>query len=205
MGTTAQGNERAIDLAEATLIEAPFAHFTIDRCLSETDEATLLDWLEGDAPWRLVETDFYEQYEFSVLDVALPPAIAWLASAETHARLTTHFSRLFGRSFEKRITLVAHKLLRGQRIAIHNDHLVGEETHRLTVQLNRGMTDADGGIFMLFSSFDPADVHQLIRPTSASALGFAIGPNSHHAVSRVHGGERFTLVFSFYALPNDRR
>lgn len=204
MELTAQVDERAIDLAEAALIEAPFAHFTIDRCLSETDEATLLDWLESGAPWRLVETDFYEQYEFSLLDVALPTAIAWLASADARARLAAHFSRLFGRSFEERITLVAHKLLPGQRIAIHNDHLLGQETHRLTVQLNRGMTDADGGIFMLFNSFDPADVHRLIRPVSASAVGFAIGPNSHHAVSRVHGGERFTLVFSFYASPDDR-
>ena len=75
----------------------------------------------------------------------------------------------------------------------------GGETHRLTVQLNRGLRDEDGGFFMLFNSDDPSDVHRILRPVSASAIGFAIGPDSHHAVSRLHGGTRFTLVYSFHA------
>lgn len=203
MKENVQVDTHTIDFASATFVQVPFAHFIIDRCLSEKAEAVLLTWLDDDAPWQLMETDFYEQYEFSLFDVELPRDIAWLTSDATLRHLTNEFSRLFQRQFEDRMTLVAHKLLPGQHIAIHNDYLVGEETHRLTVQLNCGMTDADGGICMLFNSFDPADVSKLIRPISASALGFAIGPDSHHAVSKVHGGVRYTLVFSFYAASND--
>jgi hypothetical protein len=102
-----------------------------------------------------------------------------------------------------RIDVVAHKLLPGQRIAIHNDHLVGEETHRLTVQLNRGLSDEDGGFFMLFNSRDAADVHGVLRPASNTAIAFEISTESHHAVSRLHGGERYTLVYSFHAHRSD--
>jgi 2OG-Fe(II) oxygenase superfamily len=108
-------------------------------------------------------------------------------------------ARSFEVRLEEKVTLVAHKLVPGQRIAIHNDYLVGEETHRLTVQLNRGLCDADGGLFLLFNSSDASDIHRILRPLSGSAIAFAIGPDSHHAVSRLHSGERYTLVYSFYA------
>ena len=88
----------------------------------------------------------------------------------------------------------------GQRIAIHNDYLIGEETHRLIVQVNRGLKDEDGGFFMLFNSFDASDVHRVLRPIHGSAIGFEISPASHHAVSRLYGEERYTLVYSFYAV-----
>ncbi len=74
----------------------------------------------------------------------------------------------------------------------------GEATHRVLVQLNRGWRDDQGGFLMFFNSGDPADVHRVFSPTHDSVVGFAISEDSHHAVSTIHGGERFTLVFSFY-------
>jgi hypothetical protein len=182
---------------------APFEHILVGRCLDRHAETALLDWFEQDAPWKLVETDFYEQYEFSLLHETLPPAVARLFDERAMAALLRQLSETFGVSLSRRLNAIAHKLTRGQRIAIHNDYLIGEETHRLTVQLNRGLDDEAGGLFMLFNSFDPADIHSIHRPISGSGIGFAIGPDSHHAVSRMHAGERFTIVFSFYAEPAD--
>ena len=158
----------------------------------------LLQWFESDAPWRLVETDFYEQYEFSMLDVVLPENVSELTSPDSLATLSREMAAIFDVTFGDRIMLVAHKLMPGQRIAIHNDYLTGEETHRLTVQINRGLHDEDGGLFMLFNSFNPEDVHRIIRPVCGSGIGFEIGENSNHAISRLYGGERYTLVYSFY-------
>ena len=62
------------------------------------------------------------------------------------------------------------------------------------VHTKRGAT----ALYMLFNSADASDVHRIFPPANDSAVGFAISPKSHHAVSTVHGGERFTLVFSFY-------
>jgi hypothetical protein len=193
---------RGFDLVRFDLEATPFPHGLVDRCLDPDSEATLLAWLEADAPWCLVETNFYEQYEFTLLHTLLPAAIAPLFDAIRMDRLRQQMGEIFGAPLSPRVNVVAHKLLPGQRIAIHNDYLVGEETHRLTVQLNRGLSDEDGGLFMLFNSFDAADVYSIHRPLSASGIAFAIGPDSHHAVSQVHGGERYTIVFSFYAEPS---
>ena len=179
--------------------KTPFPYFVAERCLEPGVEAALLDWFESDAPWRLVEHDFYEQYEFSLFDAPPPRIAAALVSVEALGALRRAIGDHFGKHLGPRVELVAHKLVAGQRIAIHNDFLDGGETHRLTVQLNRGLDDADGGFFLLFNSFDAADVHRVLRPVSGTGIGFEIGPHSHHAVSRMHSGERYTLVYSFHA------
>ncbi len=189
-------------LGPVDLRVSPFRYFLAPRCLAPGMERALLEWFETDAPWRLVETDFYQQYEFDMLHMALPTSVAPLISPGNLTALRREMADIFDVAFDDRIMLVAHKLTSGQRIAIHNDHLVGEETHRLTVQLNRGLDDEDGGLIMLFNSFDPADVHRIIRPVTGSGIGFEIGENSHHAVSRLHCGERYTLVYSFHARRN---
>ena len=51
----------------------PFPYFTAAEGLGEVISSTFLVWLENEAPWKLVETDFYEQYEVSLIDVSLPP------------------------------------------------------------------------------------------------------------------------------------
>lgn len=193
-----------LDLMPITLriveqTDKPFPYFLAEQFVPPSLEKELLGWLEREAPWRLVETDFYEQYEFSLFEADLPAALAWLVQPECLAHLRGIVEKTLGCGLTDKTDLVAHKLLAGQRIGIHNDYLEGHETHRLTVQLNHGLTDNDGGFFMLFNSFDANDVHKILRPLSGSAVGFEISQDSHHAVSRMHGGERYTLVYSFYA------
>jgi hypothetical protein len=181
----------------------PFSYLLLERVFPHAVVECLITWLERDGPWRLVETDFYEQYEFSLLDVELPMPLAHLVEPAGLEAARRFIEEEFACQLTDRIDVVAHKLLPGQRIAIHNDYLVGEETHRLTVQLNRGLSDEDGGFFMLFNSRDAADVHRVVRPASNTAIAFEISTESHHAVSRLHGGERYTLVYSFHAHRSD--
>lgn len=190
---------RIIALNAVTLRSEPFRYFLARRCLARGIEQALLEWFETDAPWRLVETDFYEQYEFSVLDSTVPATVCSLTSPNSVATIRREMAAIFDVAFDERTRLVAHKLMPGQRIAIHNDYLAGEETHRLIVQLNRGLRDEDGGLFMLFNSDDPNDIHRIIRPVGGSAIGFEICENSNHAVSRLYGEERYALVYSFCA------
>ena len=181
-------------------VASPFRYFLAPRCLSQGIERNLLAWFESEAPWRLVETDFYEQFEFSMLHVELPQSVEPLASSDNLSVLRRFMATVFDVVLDDRVTVLAHKLLPGQRIAIHNDFLGGEnETHRLTVQLNRGLSDDDGGLFVLFNSLDPDDIHRVIRPVPGSCLGFEISENSNHAVSRLYRGQRYTLVYSFHA------
>ena len=189
-------------LAPSHVSAAPFRYFLTDACLSPEMEAALLAWFEHGAPWTLVETDFYEQFEFDMRDADLPDTVASLISPVSLAALRSKMEAAFGDALGSHIQVVAHRLDPGQRIAVHNDMREGGETHRLTVQLNRGLVDDDGGFFMLFNSGDANDIHRILRPISGSAIGFAISSASHHAVSQLHGGERFTLVYSFFGPGN---
>ena len=192
--------EYSLDAVE--FVETPFRYFLARRCLDRDIEHTLLDWFEKQAPWTLVETDFYEQYEFSMRHTLLPQSLSPLTDPCNLSLLRGAMAALFNLVFFDHISVLAHKLVPNQRIAMHNDYIDGHETHRLTIQLNRGLRDCDGGMFLLFNSPDPRDIHRIIRPVAGSGLGFEIGKSSNHAVSKLHRGERYTLVYSFYAQLN---
>jgi Rps23 Pro-64 3,4-dihydroxylase Tpa1-like proline 4-hydroxylase len=176
----------------------PFPYFTAAEGFGDSLSRAILDWLETEAPWALVVTDFYEQHEFSLSDVSLPLHLAFLKGRPFVDDLRSRVERIFNVRLGEAVDCTVHKLVPGQRIRIHNDFIPGEATHRVLVQLNRGWRDDQGGFLMFFNSDDPADIHRVFSPTHDSVVGFAISEASHHAVSLVHGGERFTLVFSFY-------
>ena len=178
----------------------PFEHFT-GQVKLPSDGDGWLDWLEADAPWELTRAEFYEQYEFSLLDVSLPPVVRCLASPETLTVLRRRMSECFRQPLSERVEVTAHKLVPDQTIRIHNDYIAGGESHRLLLQLNRGWEPANGGYLMFFGGPEPETVSEVVEPINGSVQGFAISPRSYHAVSTVHGGERFTLVYSFHPDP----
>jgi Rps23 Pro-64 3,4-dihydroxylase Tpa1-like proline 4-hydroxylase len=188
-----------VDLSSAAVRAHPFRCFTIAQAISEKLEDALLTWFESEAPWQLVVMDFYEQYEFNFKDVELPPSLRPLFSESTFDELRDNVGALLGVSLKPQIDITAHKLNRTQRIRIHNDSQPDGETHRLLIQLNRSWDEANGGLLMLFRGPEVEALEDIIPPTSRSAFGFEISNASYHAVSQVHNGERYTLVFSFHA------
>jgi len=187
-----------LDLSSVESFSKPFDYFVSPQALSVDVSTTLLSWLETGAPWKLVEADFYEQYEFSFWDVDVPPELLVFREPEFLNALKTKVEDLFEVGLSNDIDVAAHKLIPGQRIRVHNDSISGETAYRLLIQLNRGCKDEDGGLLLLFNSSDPADIHKAFRPIHNSAIGFVVSPTSNHAVSTIHGGERYTLVYSFY-------
>jgi Rps23 Pro-64 3,4-dihydroxylase Tpa1-like proline 4-hydroxylase len=192
-----------VDLSSVESFTEPFDYFVSPQALREDVSTTLLSWLETGAPWKLVETDFYEQYEFSFWDVDVPLELRVFREPDFLNALKTKVEDLFKVRLGNNIDVAAHKLVPGQRIRIHNDLISDEKTYRLLIQLNRGRKDEDGGLLLLFNSSDPADIHKAFRPIHNSAIGFAVSLTSHHAVSTIHGGERLTLVYSFYGNNGD--
>lgn len=187
-----------VDLSTAVLRRHPFTCFTAEQVIPEVLEQELLAWLEECAPWKLAMTDFYEQYEFSFADVTLPTALRPLFSEAAVATLREHVGRLLGAKLGPNVEITAHQLIRSQTIRIHNDFRPGGETHRFLIHINRGWREEHGGLLMIFRGPSVESVAAIIPPTSRSAFGFCISKASHHAVSKVHVGNRYTLVFSFY-------
>jgi Rps23 Pro-64 3,4-dihydroxylase Tpa1-like proline 4-hydroxylase len=185
--------------AQAALLarQEPFPHVLATGVLPKALAAAVVAWFETKAPWKLRIESFYEQYELNLHQVDLPAGIACLTDPAWIGELA---GALLSPLSDEPLSLVeanAHKLLPGQTIKIHNDYIGGEETHRILIQVNRDWIESHGGLLMLFSSASVADVARVVRPLHASALGFEISPASFHAVSTIHAGERFTLVYSF--------
>src|SRR5262249_43766275 len=114
--------EHGFDLASRTLAEVPFRYATFAQCLSPATAEEVLRWFETAAPWNHVETDFYEQHEFSCWDATGPEA-AFLTSDRLVSDLRDELAAVFGCQLRPDATVVAHRLLPGHRIGIHNDHL----------------------------------------------------------------------------------
>lgn len=187
-----------LSFATTDFYSKPFEYFTGDSSIDETLSLQILDWFETKAPWNFVETDFYEQYEFDLLDVEVPENLSLLCSKDILETLKTSIKKMFRVELSEQLDITAHKLIAGQTIRLHNDFVPNQETHRILIQFNRGWKIDNGGLLMLFNSSDPADIHKVILPEHNSVVGFCISPDSNHAVSKVHKGERFTLVYSFY-------
>jgi Rps23 Pro-64 3,4-dihydroxylase Tpa1-like proline 4-hydroxylase len=185
-------------LSNVQVFSSPFHYIVSPEAFDPDVSHNVLTWLESSAAWKLVEADFYEQFEFSLWEAHIPPSLSFLREQVFLTVIKQRLAELFGVDVSYRVDITAHKLGPGQRIRIHNDFIPGAETHRLMLQFNRDWQDDNGGLLLFFNSADPADIHTIFRPVHNSAVGFAITADSYHAVSMIHAGERFTLVYSFY-------
>lgn len=185
------------DLDNVELSSVPFEHLVIPT-VALSNFVECLSWLEQKAPWTLTTTDFYEQYEFSLQHITAPFFLQDLIGPDTLASLRRQLFRLFGLPLSESVDITVHKLICGQTIRIHNDFISGRESHRLLLQLNRGWKPEHGGYLMLFSGPEPESLTKVIEPANGSIQAFPVSPCSYHAVSTVHSGERFTIVYSFY-------
>jgi Rps23 Pro-64 3,4-dihydroxylase Tpa1-like proline 4-hydroxylase len=188
----------ASEIATGNFFDSPFPYFVGGKGLTDEASVLLLDWFESEAPWNLIEAEFYEQYEFNFLAVDLPPAVKPILETQTFLRIKNFVEDKFKIQLADRIDLTAHKLLPGQTIRIHNDFIPGAETHRVLIQINRGWNDENGGLLLFFNSQEASDIHRAFRPLHNSCVAFAISARSLHAVSTIRASARYTLVYSLY-------
>ncbi len=186
-----------IDFSKIQRESNPFSHFYLTSVLREHLDKELFEWLEQTDAWQSVETDFYEQYEFSLQSVALPARLSCLVAEKTIRETRQTMQEIFLVEKLDLVGIVAHKLVEGQHIGIHNDFIEGEETHRLVIQINPHWTESNGGYLMLFNSQDVEDVSKVISPINNTAFGFEISKDSHHAVSKIYGLPRYSIVYTF--------
>ena len=67
LGAIGMSGKAVFRLTSLEFFAEPFLYFTATEGFGEGMSSAILEWLETGAPWELVETDFYEQYEFSSL------------------------------------------------------------------------------------------------------------------------------------------
>jgi len=185
------------NLETATVEQSPFPHFTSNSVLPSNKITEVFNWFQDTRIWNLVETDFYEQYEFSLLHTDLPENMNCLISEETLSYVEQKYIQEFKLNALKLVDVVAHKLVNEQRIGIHNDFINGEETHRMVLHINPHWREDNGGLLLLFKSAKPEDMVKIIKPVDNTAFGFEISRQSHHAVSKIYDYTRYTIVYTF--------
>src|SRR5262245_23765024 len=172
-------------LSKVEVFSKPFHYIGSPDAFDPQACHTILALLESNAPWALVEADFYEQFECSLWEVQLPTSLSFLREHAFVAAIKQRMAELFKVDLGHRVDITAHKLVPGQRIRLHNDFILGAETHRLLIQLNRSWQDDNGGLLLFFNSADPTDIHKIFSPVHNSAVGFAITATSYHAWSTI--------------------
>lgn len=186
------------DFSAATAHASPFPHFRAPAMLTLPLADAALAWLRDEGRWDLRIENFYEQHELSLLDAPLPANVATLTSIAFVDEVRAGIRSLLAVADELELVgVTAHRLTAGQTIRIHNDHIGMEETHRLLIQLNDGWNAERGGLLMLFSDDAPETLTDVLLPEHASGFAFEISERSHHAVSTIRSGERFTVVYTF--------
>lgn len=186
-----------VDLSIVNFQELPCAHLYSRSAFQNDIALDVIEWFKNKAPWKYVETDFYQQYEFNLMNVALPGELSFLISDVTIQSVQKIMMNAFKVPHMDLAEISAHKLVDGHSIRIHNDYIEGAETHRLIIQFNSGWYEENGGLFIFFNSSSPDDICKVVKPLSNSAIGFAISEKSNHAVSKVYDLERYSLVYSF--------
>lgn len=187
-----------LDFDDIFIENVPFKHFLVNSVLKDNLEFKLLDWLETTNNWDYTETDFYTQYEFSLLNVEIPEELKPLMSQQTVNRIKEQFKKnLRTKSELELIGLTIHKLVDGYKMGVHNDFIGKDESHRFLIQINSGWEEKNGGYLMLFNSMNSQDVSKIIMPLNNTGFGFEISSKSYHAVSTVYDFFRYTLVYTF--------
>lgn len=178
----------------------PYRHIFIPDVFDGTFTEAVTRESEGLA-WRLATTDFYEQYEVSLIDTEQPFAGTAL-DALREVALSPQFAELVSTITGQRqlevVDVACHRSTTGQQIGIHNDFYPEEEVCRFTIHLNANWTVDEGGLFVTFAAADCEAMTAAYLPAMNSALLFEISPSSFHAVTEVTGARpRYSIVISF--------
>lgn len=187
-------------LVNAGMRLAPFPHFVCARPLAPDVADAAYTWLDEHAPWDRHTSDFYDQFGCDLISLKLPRLLHHhLVSPIVLQRMRQRLEALFSVPLADIYSVVAHRLVPGQGIGVHTDAPAdGTETYRMVVHVGPGFRDASGGHLMFFRSKDRHDAASAFRSIHNTAVGFELSERSHHAVTDIVAGVRYTLVYSFW-------
>lgn len=194
------------DLSDVQMQSSPFPFFGKERALSPDVGGALMEWFEGAPHWKPHAGGFYDLDDFSLLKArGLPERLQHLRSTETLSRLRSTVSALFGVELTEQVDVDALRMRPTDKVGIHTDYRPGRETHRLIFYVTPEWRPECGGILLFFEEPTHEGVRVGIPPVNLLAVGFEISQRSHHAVSPMTAGVRYSLVYSFYgtAAPAD--
>src|SRR6266404_3754542 len=178
----------------------PYRHIFLPEVFNQGFAEALLGESE-ELAWSLSTTDFYEQYEVSLIDTEQSfdnTAFDALREVALSPAFNELICTIAGQGGLKVADVACHRSTTGQQIGIHNDFYPGGEVCRFTIHLNPAWQLEEGGLFVTFGSAHSAAMKAAYLPAMNSALLFEISPKSFHAVTAVTSSRpRYSIVISF--------
>ncbi|TMQ07569.1 MAG: 2OG-Fe(II) oxygenase [Deltaproteobacteria bacterium] len=185
-------------IADRFAVAAPFRHVYFPHVLQPSLAFAIRLELES-LPWRLAKTDFYQQYEMSLLDCQ--PGVGASLTALRDFAMSDDFARILARITAhhslRTVDVACHRSTTGQTIGIHTDDSEDGESCRLTLHFNAAWPVEDGGLFVVFGNKDPTSAIAAFAPEMNTAVLFEISERSFHAVTHVEGiRSRYSIVIA---------
>jgi 2OG-Fe(II) oxygenase superfamily len=163
----------------------------------EATAAMLLDRLDAATAWKLHEESFFKQWEHRLV---APAGDSDIVSKDLLIGARNSVEAALNAQLSPAMAVDAHCLRPGQSVGLHTDDPANPKsrgmTHRLVVHLNRHWSEDCGGQLVFFGSRDPRDARQVFPALHNYAMAFGLSSKSYHAVTEVHSGLRYTMVFS---------
>ena len=171
---------------------SPFPFFHVTSAFSVEQCAALERTFLQTGEWQHRDGAFYR---CSLREVTENIPAAFLAE------VINRMYEITGLPLVDRVVVTAQRMMPGQVIGLHSDRpLLGYESARLVVQLNKQWQPDHGGVLELFESPDSEAVYS-VNPGYNEAFGFVLHADSYHGVTEVTQA-RQTLVFNFWHAAN---
>jgi hypothetical protein len=187
------------EFAKRLTTAQPFPHIYFRAPLDGTLAHGMVEDFQH-LPWRLSRTDFYDQYEVSLMDRdwAVGPSLALFQQVAQSEALAGVVAEIAGSNGLLVSDIACHLSRRGQSIGVHNDVSDAHEFCRLTIHLSPVWQGQDGGHFVVFASPSVNDAVAAYPPTHNTAVLFRISESSFHAVSEIGSDQpRLSVVVAF--------
>lgn len=171
----------------------PFNHVLLENVLANDVSADILAFLEG-IVWKEVRGSFFSFHEVpnnidrdALTDLLLSQRAESLIrdNLENGLQITLSLPVRFG----------VQKYVQGAGIGPHTDNELSAA--RFILNLNRGWTPSDGGIWLLSDNNQLLPEPEFIAPANNSGFGFVPGRSTYHALSERNVSEAFAIIFEF--------
>lgn len=203
--------ESFVQFLDFKKIKDPYTSIHVKSMFTSEIADELLKWIDDSSHYFVekVEKGFRKADTFDVSPNRIPESLKEAFNSQIIQQVKCKAEELFETSFCDECLLFVQRYREGYGTYVHNDYVSKENrlnkqffTHRLVVYLNHGWKEADGGLFGIFGSSNPDSLVTSYQPVHNSAVGFAIGQNSFHAVSKVNDGTRYNIQFNFRSTKN---
>lgn len=179
-------------LAHPVRHEAPFVYFTVRDALGAGVCERLAAEFDVTDAWERHDT-FYQCWMRDITGAIGP---------DLRGVLIGRMAQVTGLPLIDGLKVTAQRMLPGDQALPHSDRpLLGFEAVRLVLQLTPDWRPEHGGWFRVFADPDGLQTVREHAPRFDTAVGFAMLPGSHHAVTPVTA-ERRTVVFNFWHAGN---